>query len=217
MTTIQPARVAALGALCAASVTGCGGSFLDDLDLSTFKAAPLIDELDLGALKPAAPQTYIELRHESYSGSVEVVSSIGTKCGDATNQPACITELDALRSSTGFWREGLFHWHTLAVNAGDANSLIDGPPGMSPLFGTIDAPEEALFLAAGVYYWSKSAVENGGYRAVPDGYELLVLHGPCTLDRMWLWVHVNGAVETLESEQIDWSPEVAPPQGCDAE
>lgn len=192
------------------ALTGCG-SFIDDLDLSQFTPAPWFSEFDLSRLEPAQPVTYVELR-EGLGLTSTVLAAHGDKCAEATDPTACTTAFDALTPTAGF---GHCVDHDCAkfyaVNRGDESYTVGTLPELRSFFGAIDAPEEALSIAsAHGYSWSSARIEEGAYRAVADGYELIVTQMTSSCDPIERWrylLHVtaSGEVTVEESEEIESS------------
>jgi hypothetical protein len=189
---------------------GCG-SFLDDLDLGEFTPAPGFSQFDLSRLQPAQPATYVELR-EGLGLTVTVLAAHGDKCAEASDRTACETAFDALTTTQGFGHcvdHDCVKYYV--VNRGEDSYTVGTLPELQDFFGVIDAPEEALSIAsAHGYSWSASRIEEGAYRAVPEGYELIVTQmtsscDPIERSRYLLLVTSSGDVTVKESEEIESS------------
>lgn len=190
-----------------AALGGCAQSFLDDLDLTRFEQAPNFEQgFDLSQLKPAEPFDYIELRWRRLSEGV--LASHGELCAQAIDRAACEADFRAMESATPFRAAGDQRSYYYAVNRGDTNSTAGSRAELLALFGTIDAPEEALSLArADGYHWGW-AKEDGAYRRVDDGFELIVLRltddcAPVETKRYLLWVRGDGSLQILADEIKD--------------
>lgn len=183
-----------------------------DVNLPEFQTIPARTELDLSAITPAEPATYLELRFAGLGDDYEVVASTGSLCAGAQDQAACEAEFRALSSDTGFGIGCLpgYCFHYLAVNRvdGDAvtNMVIDQSSELIELLGTIDTEIEAVLVAfAGGYSWSSSDPSAAGVRLVDDGYELLVTDLvsdclPVQTDRFLLFVSISGEIEVRRQQ-----------------
>lgn len=187
-----------------------------DVDLSKFQAIPALAEIDLGAVTPAEPATYWELRFAGLGDDYEVVASTGSLCAAAQDQAACEAEFRALSSDTGFGIGCLpgYCFHYLVVNRVDGdtvtntvtNTVIDQSSELLEFLGTIDTEVEAVLVAfAGGYSWSTSDPSAGGIRLVQEGYELLVTDLvsdclPVQSDRFLLFVSISGEIEVRRQQ-----------------
>ncbi len=197
------AWLATLGAL-----LGCNGSFLDDLDLDQFTAAPAFSAFDLSRVVPTEPLDYVELRQASYATHTNVLASYGNKCGEASDLTTCSTEFDGLDSTDGFGRCVDHDCRKFyVINRGDTNFVADRRDRLLSFFGAIDAPEEALTMASEAgYRWNASNKEDGAYLAGSDGYQLIVIKttnscNPVETWRYLLQVTPAGEVSELEAEE----------------
>ena len=95
-------------------------------------------------------------------------------------------------------------YHVIAVNRGDTNFLVTTRDELVAFFAPIDDPVEALLvaLASGFDWWAGSGgtdASQGGYRAVADGFELIVtdlVSGclPVQTDRVLIHVADDGTI-----------------------
>ncbi len=157
--------------------------------------------------------SYVELRYRyNYGQGLSVLATHGNKCADASNQASCLAAFDALDSAVGLvgqcW-DDCSDFVYYAINKGDENRTAGSRDQLLSFFGAIDAPEEALSLAAlDYYFWSDASKDQGAYRKVDSGYELIVKKAvsgcdPVQTDRYLLWVKADGAVEILEQEVFE--------------
>lgn len=192
---------------------GCG-SFIDDLDLSQFSPAPSFYGFDLSRLELPEAVSYVELR-QGLLLSPQVLASHGDKCAEATDRASCESAFDALTVTEGFGRCPDHDCQKyFAVNRGEDNFTVATLPELAGFFGAVDAPEEALCIASGHgYSWTPGQTDEGGYRAVADGYELIVTRMTSSCDPVERWrylLHVTAQAEVTEVE----SEELESSDGC---
>ncbi|RYZ08620.1 MAG: ferritin-like domain-containing protein [Myxococcales bacterium] len=137
--------------MASSGVTGCGdvgpGIERDPGFVSTSCEA---HERDLLAgLRPEPEQEYLALHSLWPDGSGDAVASFGTACKTAEDEAACLTALEQVPDADGFrlgsCAEACFRYY-LTANQGDTVRLLDSKEQIADLLGTVDTPEEAMFL-----------------------------------------------------------------------
>lgn len=196
-------------ALCALTwLSGCGHSFVDDMDLSSFQEAPQFINFDLSHLKPLEPYTYVSLNQGLTTPSS--LASHGDICGAATIPANCMSDFNSLTAMSGFGECVADECRKyFAVNRGDTNFVVTNRDELLAFFGPIDAAEEALILVNEQgYQWSAPPIEKGAIRAVDDGFEVIAWKYTSTCNpidsyRYDLHVSAAGVVNILNNEFME--------------
>ena len=159
------------------------------LALADFKGdrcSPEALVLRFGAMKPARPVTYLELRLTTNSGrhsASKAQQSFGTRCKGAPDRKTCAAALAAAKSEdslfpvevSGMSMDTLY----LVAQFGAEVTTISTPTELRAFLGPIDTPAEAMLLALADGY--EPLCTESKARAVPGGYEILAMknHSSC--------------------------------------
>lgn len=182
--------------------TACG----EFVGLDVFELIPPLAQLDYGAIRPAEPYDYWELR-ESFEGERhDVIGSGGVRARPEID-PEILAAFDSVTVSAGFAPFCLpgHCFRYIASILGASIETWQTAQQVAVFLGTIDTREEAILLAlAHDYHWGATK-ETGAIRAIPQGYELVVLKtvsfcDPVQTDRFILHVLGSGRLEVAKSE-----------------
>ena len=122
-----------------------------------------LEGIELGALTPAEPVDYMELRESFDGASGQTRASWGTACETATLPAACRQELAELTASAGpaiHQPCGICSSFRLFATRGDEVLVVSD---LGSFLGSIDTATEAA-LAAGVAAWVMEV--DGGWHAI---------------------------------------------------
>lgn len=184
----------------------------DDVPAGEFVRLQALDAMDFAVVNWSEPVTYWELRQAAFGGTnFEVVASAGEKCGESADVPTCTGRFDGLRADQGFAVGCLpgACFHYLAINQGEHSSTVTGLDGYLALMAPIENPIEAALVAhAYGHTWRDDDVTAGGWKAVADGFELLVLTlardcDPVIRDRSLVKVASDGIRRVLRQNHYD--------------
>ncbi len=183
-----------------------------DLDEGGWTSPMRISDLDFDALTPVEPATAYELRRGTKydEEDPQVLSSFGTRCDDATDQPACEAAVDAIEpldDQAGIRNDCAWKcwWTYIVWTRGDEVGLIDSLEDTAAFLGELDSAADAtlyLYAAREDHWWSDADLQRGAIREVDDGWEFIALKtiwwGPIREDRYWLHVATDGTVTGLD-------------------
>lgn len=158
-------------------------------------------------LAPSPAPDYLALRLLSLSVPESLPSDAGlitlrergTLCATATDRAACSKAHAALST-----QDRLIPFVT--YTRGDVIAKVTTVAKAIAFLGVIDAPEEAYFIAdLASYRYPCGGKIPTGYRAAPDGFDLVTSLGGCgkPLERVVLRVHGNGVLEEIARETVE--------------
>lgn len=203
--------LAALLAACRAE----GDALWSDLPLTEYQPLPSLEELDYATVAPAREPTYWELR-EVRPDEIRVLYTRGELCSavEPAKFDACVAAFAQLDPRVGFGgrRDGVSPDRSYAIVLDQAGSLrsITSSDDLLAFLGIIESPVEAALRALSLgYRWpeGKGRVEDGAYRVVERGFELLVsqwdeAREPCPMQRVLLSVRRSGESRALRRQDL---------------
>jgi hypothetical protein len=171
----------------------------------------------LAGLSPTSPVDYLELRQVDDGTPMpsQPPGKHGEPCAKATDKAACEAKLAAANSGTGFHLgecgAELCRNMFLVVNAGDEVSVVSTADGVKALLGKIDAPAEAVMIAAlAGYRVSCNIPGQGGVKTGSDGqaYEVLATRmtsscQPIEVTLFDLGIDASGNVKQIDTDVIE--------------
>jgi hypothetical protein len=201
---------AALAPLAAAS--GCG---IDESQFAYDACTEARDYTILGAVTPASPADYLELRRwEDYFGgespaSPTILEAKGTLCAGASDTQACTDAFAALalESELATYGGEIVRYGAVAYTRGDEVGSAGTRADLDALLGPIDAPGDAALLAllTGNQLHCNAGNEVGDHA---EGYVVYTRSGSgCgegdDVEHHVLLVRADGTTEVIETRLVE--------------
>jgi len=172
------------------------------VDLNSFEA--IQDEYPYEAVMAANDPEYWELNYVN----TEAVFSSGTLCTDVEDSDQCISDFEAMSSTTGFGAgcPPSYCYYFIRSQKGGSTSIASTPAAVRLFLGEIDSQADAILLAISEgYVFSTTQKEIGAVKQTATGYQVLMTKlvsacSPVQVNRFLLNIRYDGTVEILDEE-----------------
>ncbi|WBL21236.1 hypothetical protein [Zunongwangia sp. HRR-M8] len=183
------------------------------VNFDDFEAIP--EEYPFSDINPETPISYFEYiqtmpdyEDPDDPNSIIYRNTILFSFGETCSDVDCKTAFNELQAEEGFNYGCLpgYCFSYIKYQRQEDNFLVTSKEDVLNFLGEISTPGEALLVArANGYYWAVDDKNNGAYKQVEDGFELIVRQTvkfcePVQTDRFYIKISADGTISILKQE-----------------